>query len=192
MYLDEFDNALFKGKYRIKSARHSYWDYSSNGYYFVTICTKNREEFFGEIKNGIMGLNETGCMVAEFWKDIPNHFDNVFLDEWTVMPNHVHGVIIINNNRRDEALPRLYTGNYPQMSQISPKPKSLPTIIGSFKSIATKTINQKYPDLNFSWQSRFYDHVIRDEKSLDDIREYIHFNPLKWEFDRNNPEGLWM
>ena len=139
-----------------------------------------------------MGLNEIGCIVTEFWQDIPNHFDNVQLDEWVVMPNHVHGVIIINNNRRDEALPRLYMGNYPQMSKISPKPESLPVIIGSFKSIVTKTINQKYSDAHFSWQSRFYDHIIRDEKSLDDIREYIRFNPLKWELDRNNPVGLWM
>ncbi len=192
MYLNEYDCELFKGKYRIKSIRHPDWDYSSAGWYFVTICTKDRREFFGEIKNGIMALNEIGCVVAGFWQEIPNHFPFVRLDEWGVMPNHVHGIIIINNNRRDEAMPRLYMGNYTKMSQISPKPKSLPVIIGSFKSIVTKMINQKYPNIHFQWQSRFYDHIIRNEKSLDDIREYIHFNPNKWESDRNNPEGLWM
>ena len=125
---------LFNGKYRIKSTRLRFWDYSSDGFYFVTICTKDREYFFGEIKNGIMGLNEIGCMVTKFWREIPNHFDNVILNEFVVMPNHVHGILEINNkknnrNRRDEAMPRPYDydGEYPQMSKISPKPKSLPT-----------------------------------------------------------------
>jgi putative transposase len=191
----EYDKTLFRGKYRTKSARLDYWDYSSDGWYFVTICTRNRNEFFGEIRNGIMGLNEIGCTAMEFWKDIPNHFGNVFLDEWIVMPNHIHGIIVINNQtnqRRDEALPRLYTGNHPKMAKISPKPKSLPVIIGSFKSIVTKTANLKYPDMGFSWQPRYYDHIMRNEKELNKIRGYIQYNPAMWERDRNNEMELWM
>jgi putative transposase len=155
----------------------------------VTICTQNRKEFFGEIRNGIMGLNEIGCMVGHFWKEIINHFDNVFLDEWVVMLNHIHGIIVINNQtnfRRDVALQRLYTGNHPKMSTISPKSNSLPSIIRSFKSIVTKIVNQKYLDMSFEWQPRFYDRIIRNEKELNQIREYIQYNPSMWERDRNS------
>jgi len=111
------------------------------------------------------------------------------------MPNHIHGIVEIRDGMyiradidgRDEALPRLYAGEYPQMSKISPKPGSLSVIIGSFKSIVSKMANKKFPS-NFQWQPRFYDHIIRDEKSLQKIREYIQTNPQMWERDRNNIE----
>ena len=189
MYLDEFDNALFKGKYRIKSARHPYWDYSSDGYYFVTICAKNREEFFGEIKNGIMTLNEMGCIANGQWEKTAKLRQNVYLDEWIIMPNHVHGIIIINNATVEtHCNASLQRWDY---NQFGPQRNNLASIVRGFKS-SVKRICNKNGHQNFSWQPRFYDHIIRNEKSLDDIREYIRFNPLKWEFDRNNPEGLWM
>ncbi|MBU0577427.1 transposase, partial [Patescibacteria group bacterium] len=77
-------------------------------------------------------------------------------------------------------------------SKISPKSGSLSTVIRSFKSIVTKTTNKIYPGINFKWQARFYDHIIRNEKSLNEIRGYIYDNPERWELDRNNPEGLWV
>ncbi|MBU0577734.1 hypothetical protein KJ742_01010, partial [Patescibacteria group bacterium] len=92
---------LFKNKYRIKSTRLSYWDYSSDGWYFVTICTKNKEEYFGQVRNYIMGLSDVGCLAAKFWQDIPNHFPFVRLDQWVVMPNHVHGIVVIDNPHSD-------------------------------------------------------------------------------------------
>jgi len=89
----------FKNKYTIKSARLSNYDYSQNGMYFVTICTKDKEYFFGEIKNGGMVLNDVGKMADKYWREIPVHFPFVKLDEFVVMPNHVHGIVEIS---RDE------------------------------------------------------------------------------------------
>ena len=200
----------FKNIYRIKSTRKTGWNYTNDSWYFVTICTKNMEMFFGNITDGKMNLSEIGKIVENYWREIPKHFPFVELDEFSIMPNHNHGIIGINNfncrcNGRDEAVPdeavpdeavpdeavpRLYDGKYPQMSKISPKPKSLSTIVGSFKSVSTKTIHQKFPEINFAWQPRFYDRIIRNEKELDKIRKYIFENVLKWEFDRNNPENL--
>ena len=90
-------NKLFKNKYRIKSIRLKDWDYSSNGYYYITICTKNRECIFGNVVNGKMGLSQIGEIVQKYWCEIPRHFKNTFLDEYMIMPNHMHGIIIIEN-----------------------------------------------------------------------------------------------
>jgi len=187
----------FKQKYTIQSSRLQGYDYSQNGMYFITICAKDKEHFFGEIENGKMILSDVGKIAEKFWQEIPTHFPFVNLDEFILMPNHIHGIIeIINDvdtrNRRDEALPRLYTGKYPQMSKISPKSGSLSVIIGSFKSITAKTANKQFPQIGFAWQSRFYDHIVRNEISLNKIREYIHTNPKMWERDRNNLEGIFM
>lgn len=87
---------LFRNKYRVSSTRLQTHDYSSNGYYFLTICTKNRENYFGEIVNNKMQLSKIGKTAKKFWREIPKHFPFVKLDEFVVMPNHVHGIIIIN------------------------------------------------------------------------------------------------
>jgi putative transposase len=86
----------FKNKYRIPSTRLQTWDYSNNGAYFITICTQNREHFFGNIQNGIMQLSETGKLAEQYWIEIPNHFSFIELGNFVVMPNHVHGILIIN------------------------------------------------------------------------------------------------
>ena len=86
----------YQNKYRIPSARLQTWDYSSNGAYFITICTQNREHFFGKIENGDMQLNEIGLMAEQFWAAIPQHFEFVELGNFVIMPNHVHGILIIN------------------------------------------------------------------------------------------------
>ncbi len=204
----------YKNKYIIKSARLDGWDYSQAGYYFVTICTKNREYFFGYVvgkwEEAEMQLSEIGETAVKYWLEIPLHFDNVILDEFVVMPNHVHGVIVIDygndgmdiaiHTRRDVACnvsTRVdcnvhVSGKNIQMSKMSPKPKSLSAIIRSFKSAVTNTINQKYPENNFAWQTRFHDRVIRNEFELNNVRNYIFNNPGKWHLDRNNSESLFM
>ncbi len=101
----------FKNRYRIKSARKLDWDYTNDGWYFVTICTKNMEPFFGNITDGKMNLSEIGKIAKKYWQEIPKHFPFVELNEFIIMPNHIHGIIGINNFnccRRDEAMPRLY------------------------------------------------------------------------------------
>src|SRR5919109_4323497 len=90
---------LYKDKYRIETTRLKEWDYSSNGYYFVTICTKDRECVFGNIIDGKMELLEIGEIAKQYWLEIPKHFQNVKLDKFVIMPNHVHAIVIIENDK---------------------------------------------------------------------------------------------
>ncbi|WP_353562827.1 transposase [Longimonas sp.] len=187
--------ALFKGTYRIESARHPTWDYRSPGWYFVTICTHQRAHFFGTIQNDIMGLSAAGCVAHQFWTTIPDHFDHVRLDAFVVMPNHVHGLLGIMSTPNDsvETLDsNVSTGgdNEPvddsvsrHMSRISPDPGSVPTIIRSYKSACTKRIRRAgAPD--FAWQSRYHDRIVRSEREFHAIRQYITNNPAQWTHDR--------
>ena len=169
-------------------------DYSQEGYYFVTICTKNKIECFGEIINGKMILNECGKIVNQCWHDLPNHYHNCKLDEFIIMPNHIHGIVIIDNS--DIGMNGdVGTGLKPVRTKPVPtevKQYSLSEIIRGLKTFSSRKINEQNPNLTFRWQSRFYDHIIRDEKSLDKICAYIKNNPPQWELDRNNPENLFM
>jgi len=189
----------FKQKYRIKSMRLPSWDYRSNGYYFVTICTKNKLEWFGNVVN----TEESPCLALSFigktaqncWEDTSMHFPFVKLDAFVVMPNHVHWIVIIaktdfvqNNGAFVETLHATSLHNTKQMSSISPKSGSLSTIIRSYKSSVTKIARKIQPD--FSWQPRFYEHIIRNEQSLNYIRNYILFNPEKWEDDKENINNI--
>jgi REP element-mobilizing transposase RayT len=193
---------LFNNKYRIESARLKGYDYASQGEYFITICTGGMVEYFGNVVNDEMKRNDIGEIVAKEWQRTQEIRKIVVLDEWVVMPNHFHGIICIVEKSLVETTRRVVS-NKPQQSKsfkletsqrdVSTrklKPNSLGSIIGQFKSITTKRIHANgYPD--FSWQPRFYDHIIRDEKGLNAIREYIHNNPAQWEFDQNDPSGLY-
>ncbi len=188
----------FKNKYRTKSTRLQNWNYASAGWYYITICTKNKENYFGKIKDQKLILNEIGKIAEKFWSEIPKHFQNVRLDEFIIMPNHIHGIIVIDDVEDDVVVETLQCnvstmkeGKNKFYSKISPKPRSLSTIIRSFKSICTKTINNNFKiknnnqKINFAWQPKFYDHIIRNEESLNKIREYIFQNPFNWEKDEN-------
>ena len=187
----------FKNKFRIQTSRLQNYDYSQNGMYFVTICTKNREEFFGEIVDGKMIFNEIGKIVKEEWSQTPIIRQDIILDEWTIMPNHLHGIIEIKNElTRDDiltcrdALQCVSTDVNQYKNKFGPQRNNLSSIIRGFKGATTKRCHMC--NLNFTWQSRFYDHVIRNNKSLNKIREYIQTNPEAWERDRNNLENLWI
>ncbi|MDD4294154.1 MAG: transposase [Candidatus Omnitrophica bacterium] len=159
-----------------KDLRLKNFDYSNNGYYSITICTKNRQNIFGEIINRGMVLNDMGDIVRNTWMDLPNHHANIQLDEFVVMPNHVHGIIIINNS----------VGNRPACSFIEcQKTNNLSIMIGSFKSTVSRKIN-KLNKSEFKWQKSFYDQIIRTDESLDNIRKYIVDNPFNWDVDKNN------
>ncbi len=140
-----------------------------------------------------MELNEIGYIAAKSWTEIPDHFPFAVLDEWIVMPNHVHGIIHINHPVTPSVETRDLASLHGRvMNKFGPLQKqSLQSVIHGFKS-SVKRICNKNGHKHFSWQSRFWDHIIRDEKSLNNIREYIRFNPLKWESDRNNPESVWV
>lgn len=197
---------LYKNKYRIKSSRHPTWDYASNGYYFVTICTKNKESFFGDIVNEKIELNRVGKIVEKYWGEIPKHFSNIKLDEFVIMPNHLHGIIVIeNDDNRDlkikqrsgvlngckpcgrDAINRVstltdgggVTGIYNPMGQ-----KSLGEIIRWYKGRCSFEIRKNIQEKLFAWQPRFYDHIIQKPQELFEIQKYIQENPLKWHLDK--------
>ena len=187
---------LYRAKYRVEPARLNGWDYSSNAYYFVTICTKKWICFFGEVINGTMNLSTIGEIAAEEWQKTEQIRHNVTLDDWVVMPNHIHGIIVIENEIATESSDIVETSRWDvsetrhrRVSTGRLLPNSLGSIIGQFKSVCTKRI-RKYELPKFAWQPRFYDHIIRGEESLNKAREYIRNNPLKWEFDKNNPVNL--
>ncbi|MBI3591187.1 MAG: transposase [Candidatus Melainabacteria bacterium] len=164
-----------------RSIRLKEYDYSQDGYYFVTICTKNRECFFGDVIDGKMELSPMGGIANECWNDIPKHFSNVLLDVFAIMPNHLHGIIVIDN-----------VGTYHGMSLrqfAKPISKSLSMIINQFKSSVKRQCNKNGFEY-FGWQRNYYENVIRNEIALDNIREYIINNLIQWKFDRNNPKNL--
>jgi len=178
----------YQNKYRVSSARLQNWDYGSNAAYFVTICTQNHHHYFGDVVDGEMQLSEIGKIAERFWREIPDHFPFVLLDVFVVMPNHVHGIIIIN---KDEDVASTVIVETPKLGvstdTIAPqknkwKPGTLGVIINQYKRICT--INARKTDPNFAWQSRFHDHIIRSDKSYETIREYIFYNPAKWEEDK--------
>ena len=200
----------FQNKYRIASARLPGWDYGWNGSYFITICTKDRECFFGEIVNGEMNLSKTGVIADLMWYEIKNHAKDVELDEFIVMPNHVHGIITLNGE--DERPPTILNANGDSNVEtrhaLSPKKQndnsivetrhalSLPaqqcfqnqgkntisSIVGGYKAAVTKHANRLKFD--FAWQPRFHDHIIRDEQSFQTISNYIINNAQNWSEDK--------
>ncbi len=182
---------LYKNKYRIESPRCQSWDYTSNGYYFVTICTHNRQYFFGDVVKDKMQLSAVGEIVAEEWQKTAQLRSYIALDEWIVMPNHLHGIIIINNQPLQPVIDMFRRNISTRMVKSRLKSKSLGSIIGQIKSVCTKRIWEAGFD-DFDWQDRFYDHIIQNEESLHNIREYIINNPVKWELDKNNPANLYM
>ena len=185
----------FRGKYRIESTRLKNWDYSSEGAYFVTLCTQNREYFFGDIVDGTMNYSRTGEMVAKEWENTKNIRSNVELDKWIVMPNHIHGIVVIKNSnaktRHVETHCNASLRRKSSSNQFGPQSHNLASIIRGFKGASTKQIHVE-GFMTFAWQPRFYDHIIRDENDLNRIREYIINNPIKWNSDRNNLENLYM
>jgi len=177
---------LYKNKYRTGSIRLKTWDYRNPWWYFVTINTKNHNNFFGKVINGKVVLNEVGKTAERYWLEIPRHFPFAELDYYTIMPNHMHNVIIIKS--RDVACNVSTNKIHDIHSEISPKKYSLSSIIRSYKSAVTKWCNKN--KILFEWQPRFFDRIIRDEKELYNIRKYIEQNPLKWDLEKSGPENI--
>ena len=184
--------AKFQNKYRIPSARLKDWDYGSNAIYFVTICTHQREHYFGEITNGKMILNEIGELAASEWMKTPEIRPdmNLELGEFVIMPNHFHALITIgknNYNTGTDAMHRvsnetkLYLDAMHRVSTFGSQSKNLASIIRGFKS--SVTINARKINSNFAWQTRFHDHIVRDFDSCHRIEQYIQNNPGNWKND---------
>jgi putative transposase len=194
----------YQNKYRIPSARLQGYDYGQNGAYFITICTKNRIHYFGEIissfdsetqniafdseTQNIASLQGTsiGIIANEYWSKIQGHFPFVILDEFVVMPNHVHGILVISKETHNDA--SLQEIGY--ANKFGPQSGNISSVIRGYKAALKSfaTTNK----IEFAWQSRFYDRIIRDEDEMKRIRKYIVENPDNWFRDSNNKEDLYM
>lgn len=192
----------FQDKYRIPSSRLPNWDYGCNAMYFVTICTAHRECYFGDITDGKMKLSEIGKIAHHYWTEIPNHFPFVELGEFVIMPNHVHGVIIIDKPNGGNGNATVETQNFVETQDFAslrppppassppqnhantfgPQSQNLASIIRGYKMAVKKQATIK--GIDFAWQSRFYDHIIRNDASFQRISEYIQNNPSNWADDK--------
>jgi len=180
-----------KEKHHRRSIRLKEYDYALPGAYFVTICTQKRECLFGEVMDGKMRLNKTGKMIKLIWDELPENYPGVNTDVFVVMPNHIHGIIVLSPVG---ATPR---GCPPPGQAQGPAPTiSLPDVIHRFKSLTTtryrqnRTRNILHSLSERLWQRNYYEHVIRNEEKLNLIRRYILYNPLQWQYDRENPEYI--
>jgi putative transposase len=176
--------SLYQNKYRIESTRLKEWDYNNPWWYYVTINTKNHILYFGEVVIGKIDLNALGNLAENMWKQIPFHYKNVELDYFVIMPNHIHGIIILNESK--DVACNVSTS---EMGKLSPRKNSLSVIIRGYKSAVTKYAHENGIN-NFSWQSRYYDRIIRNEKELYEIRKYIEQNPMKWDLEKSLTENL--
>ncbi|MGJ3249831.1 MAG: transposase [Elainellaceae cyanobacterium] len=185
-----------------RSIRLSGYDYTSPGAYFITICTHHRERLFGEITNGTMQLNPLGERVQACWLSLPRQFSRLRLDEYVVMPDHFHGILVLpekpcRGDAFEDNVP-VKTDRYQSNASplrptdanavgnrgdrpIGTQSGSIGAIIQNFKSVSTRRINQirHTPGIPV-WQRSFYDHVIRNDKSMHHIRHYIQTNPSAW------------
>ena len=179
-----------------RSMRLKGYDYSQEGLYFITICVQNRNCWFGNIENGDMELNEIGIIANKYWMEIPNHYPQVKLHEHIIMPNHLHGIIEIvgichGKSLHDDAGNTVGTCHGMSLSQpksherhfAKPISGSVSTIINQYKSSVKRWCNKNNYEY-FQWQSRFNDHIIRNEQSLETISNYILNNPTKWVDDK--------
>ena len=171
-------------KHHRRSIRLKEYDYSRAGAYFVTICTHNREYLFGNVVNDEMVLSEYGKIVENVWYNLTGHYQNIKLDKFIVMPNHIHGIIVLID------VDIVGAGLKPAPTDLT-KYYPLSEIIRAFKTFSARHVNElrKTPGIPV-WQRNYHEHIVRNENELNRIREYIINNPLQWQFDRENPDRI--
>ncbi len=177
-------------KHHRRSIRLKGFDYASEGVYFVTIVTQGRECLFGEIVEKEMYLSNYGEIVQKWWQEISIHFLNVETGAFVIMPNHVHGNIFITNERRDEViLPHNDPNSNNQGGETPPRRPTLGQIIAYFKYQSTKEMNlvENMGTNTKFWQRNYYEHIIRNDKELQQKNGYILDNPSRWDGDQENP-----
>lgn len=191
-----------------RSIRLKEYDYTRPGAYFITICAWKWECLFGEIKNAEMNLNEYGCIVKNCWNELPHHYSHIGLDMYVIMPNHMHGIIKIidadtgtntgantnvgtNANIDVNANVDANVGAGFKPAPTMHKRHGLPEIVRALKTFSSRKINgiRNTPNIPV-WQRNYYEHIIRNEKELNSIREYIINNPLRWDLDEDNPMNI--
>jgi len=186
-------------KHYRRSIRLPEYDYGQAGAYFVTIVTRDRASLFGEVVNGKMWLNDGGRLIQAVWDELPDHYPGVECDAFVVMPNHIHGVMVLVDGGGVE-LNDVGAGLKPARTE--PRPTTIPRaglkpaptqhglseIIRAFKTFSARRINdmRHIPGVSV-WQRNYYEHIVRNESDLSRIREYIGNNPMQWGMDRENP-----
>jgi len=188
--------SLYKNIYRIESHRLKGWDYANSGCYFLTLCTQNRLHLFGNIKNGKIVLSKFGQIIYDEWYKSFEMRDELFAGEFVVMPNHIHGIVIL-----DAHDPVVETHGRASLQQEPPlllkrTPKSISSFVAGFKSATICEIDnyidlnqldiEKFNQKNRLWQRNYWDRVIRNEKEYERIAEYIYTNPVNWVNDKLN------
>ena len=188
-------------KRRRRSMRLRGYDYSTPGFYFVTICTRNRLCVLGDVANGRMRLSEAGRLAQAEWEGLPLHYPHVQLGVWTIMPNHLHGIVALaegnvgpdgmdagGGDGRSDA--DVGAGLKPAPTDVGVMRQTLPEIVRAFKTFSAKCINAFLDTAGAPfWQRNYYGHVIRDQAALDRVRQYIMDNPARWDEDPDNPDA---
>lgn len=165
-------------KHHRRSIRLPGYDYTAPGAYFVTICAQDRICLFGQVVNGVMQLNLYGRVAATYWERLPHHFPNLQLGAWVIMPNHMHGILIITEAAAPSAPP-------PEDGLAA---GSLGAIVGNYKSTTTRRINQmRHTPGGVVWQRNYWEHIIRDDAAYARIADYIATNPARWQGDQLHP-----
>ncbi|HKH98147.1 MAG TPA: transposase [Candidatus Sulfotelmatobacter sp.] len=176
---------LYQDKYRIEPARLRGWDYRLRGWYFVTICTQNRACIFGEVSAGEVQLSVMGRIAASELHGLHAHYNNIEVDSFVVMPNHVHAIVMIDGDHGFSPNAKMSPPSR-VAAFASPLAGSLSAVIRSYKAGVTRR-GRKLGLTQTVWQSRFHDHLLRGDKVISAVREYIRNNPAKWGADKENP-----
>ena len=170
-----------------RSIRLPGYNYSQPGAYFITLCAEQRQCIFGDIVDGQMILNQYGAIIADTYRWLCQHYPYFYTDEWVVMPNHFHAIMVITNEPC-----RGGSRTAPTINHRNPttKRKPLGRLIGAFKTVSTKKINilRNAPGTKL-WQRNYYEHIIRNSDAMDKIRQYISNNPLSWQIDQLHPHN---
>ncbi len=186
-------------KHHRRSIRLKGYDYSRAGAYFITICVQNGECLFGEIVDGLVRLNDAGCMIQRIWNQLPQNYPGVDIDAFIAMPNHIHGIIALTVGAGPRACPpdmhdSDHRQGHPQGG--APTVMSLTDVVHRFKSLTTTRYRQGVTHHDWPpfpgklWQRNYYEHIIRDDDDLDRIRQYIANNPARWTDDENHPANI--
>jgi len=203
----KFDPQIHKRR----SIRLKGYDYSQLGAYFVTICVNKKICLFGHIVDNKMILNDPGKMVVKIWSEIPQFYPGVAIDEHSVMPNHLHGIIILKNrnagashcgrpiknpqNDQSYSIPGQTQGPDPTVDPTTQRRLTLGDVVGRFESFTTHKYIDGVKNFNWEpfykklWQRNYFEHIIRNNKDLFRIRKYTIENSTKWDKDKENPKN---
>lgn len=182
-------------KHHRRSIRLQGYDYTQPGAYFITICVHNRENLLGEIVGEEMRLNDLGDIAKMIWNELLNRYANITLDEFVIMPNHIHGIVeiqavgAVHEPPLHEPPLSESAGSEPRdfNDPLTRRQMTIPKIVGYFKMNSAKRANQiRSTEGAPFWQRNYYEHIIRNDRELHAIRAYIRRNPLQWALDRDN------